>query len=251
MARVLLAAGLLAVTCAGLLDAQDPNADVAGKQLEIAREKFGWEAFGKWEDLKGFLVIILVALGLGAFLGYHPFAGRKASLEDLDQPKIIILYTLVGALVAIVVAPIPAMAFAIFGIGGLMRFRTEMGATKETGRAILATLLGLAVGLEFWMVAVAGAGIAWILIAVLEYRIGMRMVVRGAQSATIAQTAEAYGKALHALGCRFATPRKNPGKGQVSFVLRARRGLEREAIEAECNDRVPSQLRGTIDWPEE
>ena len=160
-------------------------------------------------------------------------------------------YTVVGALVAVVVAHLPAMALAVFGIGGLMRFRTELGAAKDTGRAILATLLGLTCGLQFWWVAVLGTLVAWLLIFVLEGRKGMRMVVRGLKSEAVAQAAEAYAPILRSLGCRFTTPRKNPRKGQISFVLRVPRKLERESIELGCQEQVSVDLRGTVDWPEE
>ncbi|MGH7378263.1 MAG: hypothetical protein ACREKK_12690, partial [Candidatus Methylomirabilales bacterium] len=204
-----------------------------------------------WEVAGKLLAVIVGALAIGLVLAYHPVASRRASLEDLDQPKTTITYTLVGALVAVVVPTSPTMGLVIFGIGGLMRFRTETGPAKDTGRVILALILGIACGLELWMVAILGTIVAWLLIAALEWRVGMRMVVRGVKSETVTQAADAYGVVLRDLGCRFATPRKNPGKGQVAFVLRVRRALEREAIEAQCNAKVPADLRGTIDWPEE
>jgi len=235
--------------------AEDPlmGKDAAGAeiQLEKAQEFFGWKGFNEPEKIGNFLLVIVGAGLLGCALAYHPFAGHMVSLEDLDQPKIIITYTVVGALVAIVVSAIPNMAFAIFGIGGLMRFRTELGAAKETGRVILATLLGLACGLHFWMVAILGTAIAWILILILEYRRGHRMAVRGLTTQTLSPAADAYAGVLAELKCNIATVRKNPAKSQVSFIFRAKRTLDRESIEAECNERVPKELRGTIDWPED
>lgn len=246
-----LAFGLMAAPLfAGQLAAQkkDPI-----QQLEDARGRLGLKPIldRDWRAIGEFLAAILGAIALGAALAYHPLATRKASLEDLDQPKIVITYSVVGALVAMVVAHIPEMGFAIFGIGALMRFRTELGAAKETGRVILSTVLGIACGLGFWMVALVGTVIAWVLIAVLEYRQSMRMVVRGLRPETLAQSATAYARALQDIGCRLSAPRKNPAKGQASFVLRARRNLEPEVIEAECNRRVQESLRGTVDWPEE
>ena len=34
------------------------------------------------------------------------------------------------------------VAFVIFGIGGLMRFRTELAASKHPGQTIMTTLIG-------------------------------------------------------------------------------------------------------------
>src|SRR5262245_10263935 len=220
-------------------------------ELAVAQEKFGLDGFRSGREVGKFLLVILGSAALGCVLAYHPFAGQLVTLEDLDQPKITITYTVVGALVAIVVAAIPSMAFAIFGIGGLMRFRTELGAATETGRVILATLVGLACGLHFWMVAIIGTVIAWLLIWVLEWRKGQRMAVRGLTTQNLSPAAEAYADVLSGLKCSIANVRKNPAKSQVSFIFRARRSLDRESIEGECDQQVPKELRGTIDWPED
>ncbi len=220
-------------------------------ELDKARDELGWEAFKDWQKIGEYLIVLLGAAVLGAALAYHPFASRRASVEELEQPKIIITYTVVGALIAVVVAPIPQMAFAIFGIGGLMRFRTILGAAKETGRVILATVIGLLCGLQFWMAAIVGAAFAWILIYLLESRESRRLVVRGVPSETLAQTVEAYANVLRELKCSFGTPRKNPRKGQVSFILRMHRTITPELIEEACTEKVPKEFRGTPDWPED
>jgi len=221
------------------------------QELEDARKNFGWEALKDWQKVRPFILVIAGAAGLGAVIAYHPFRSRGATRDELEQPKTIITYTVVGALVAIVVAPIPAMAFAIFGIGGLMRFRTILGAAKETGRVILATVIGLMCGLEFWMTAIVGTGLAWIVILLLESRLSMRLVIRGVKGETITQTADAYARVLRGLKCHCSIPRKNPSKGQVAFSLQVPRNVGQEVIESRCNDSIPAELRGTIDWPED
>lgn len=223
----------------------------AQKALEHAQGNFGFSAFTDARKVYKFIIVIVVAALLGTALAFHPFAVRRSSVEDLEQPKITITYTVVGALIAIIVAAIPEMAFAIFGIGGLMRFRTELGAAKETGRVILATMIGLCCGLEFWMVAVVGTVLGWILIYILEGRVNLRLVVRGIRSENISPAAEAYGKVLRELKCSFGAPRKNPSKGQIAFILQHRRGLAHEEIEERCNAEIPKEIRGTIDWPED
>jgi hypothetical protein len=226
------------------------NPEENEKNLQVAQRDWGWRAFQDWERVGNFVLVILGAAALGAILAFHPFSTHKASIEDLEQPKIMILYTVIGALVGIVVTPVPAVGLAIFGIGGLMRFRTELSAAKETGRVILATILGIACGLELWMVAIITTVVAWILIYILESRVNLRLVVRGVRSDTITQTAEAYAKILKGMKCTFGAPRKNPSKGQVSFNLQHRRGLTHEEIEAKCAE-IAKEVRGTIDWPED
>lgn len=249
--RALLATGVLAGTILVAEAAFAGGADEARGELVAAKRAFGVEALRDPRKIADLLLVVLGAAALGAALAYHPFAARPTSVEDLEQPKTIITYTVVGALVAIVVAAIPAMGFAIFGIGSLMRFRTQLGAAKETGRVILSTLVGLLCGLELWMAAIVATGIAWAIILGLESRVSMRMVVRGLEADALVQVAGEYSKALSVLGCRFGPPRKNPTKGHVSFALQIPRKTTHEEIESGLAAAVPKPLRGTIDWPED
>jgi hypothetical protein len=223
----------------------------AQSELSAARREFGLEALRDPARVGELLLVVLGAVALGAVLAYHPFAARPVSVEDLEQPKTIITYTVVGALIAIVVAAIPAMGFAIFGIGALMRFRTQLGAAKETGRVILSTVVGLLCGLQLWMAAVVGTAVAWVIILALEARVSTRMIVRGVEADALAQVAGEYAKALRGLGCRCGPPRKNPAKGQVSFSLQMPRKKTHEEIETALATAVPAQWRGTVDWPED
>jgi hypothetical protein len=251
---VLAAGSVLAVTfvaCEPAEAAKMGKASDDAAQLEEAQKDFGLEAFTDWKKVGSFLLIILGAAALGTVLAYHPFANRHASVEDLEQPKIMIIYTVIGSLVGIVVGAASFVGLAIFGIGGLMRFRTELSAAKETGRVIMATILGIACGLQLWMVAVITTIFAWIVLYILESWVNLRLVVRGIRTEGLTPAADAYAKILKDMNCRFGSPRKNANKGQISFVLQHRRGLTHEMIEAKCNAEIPKELRGTIDWPEE
>lgn len=241
---------LLLAGSSGAFAAKPANPIEAEREVERAREDFGLRAFLDGAKVWKFLCVIFGAIGLGCVVAFHPLR-RRISYDDLDQPKIIITYTVVGALIAIVVAAIPAMGFAVFGIGSVMRFRTELGAAKDTGRVILSTILGLTCGLEMWMVAILGTLIAWVLLALLEFHVGMRMIVRGVKPDDFPRAVSAYSGVLAGLKCSFSSPRKNPQKGQIAFLLHATRGFDPEKIEEACQTQVPAELRGTIDWPEE
>ena len=118
---------LLLAGSSGAFAAKPANPIEAEREVERAREDFGLRAFLDGAKVWKFLCVIFGAIGLGCVVAFHPLR-RRISYDDLDQPKIIITYTVVGALIAIVVAAIPAMGFAVFGIGSVMRFRTELGA---------------------------------------------------------------------------------------------------------------------------
>jgi len=227
----------------------EETADGAG--IGEARKRFGIEGFKDVENIKGILAIVGGALLCGIVLSYHPsHRGRQAGLEEMDQPKIIITYTIVGALVGIVVAAEPSMGLAIFGIGGLMRFRTELSAPRETGRVILATIIGIFCGLEFWLVVVFAIVLAWLLILILDARIGYRMMVRGLEPTAVGDAARVYRQMIEKSDIVVTQEKKNVNKRQISFAFKARRSFDKEQLEQRCEE-VPENLRGTVDWPEE
>ena len=139
-------------------------------------------------------LMLLSAVAMSAAIAWHPLVRRKAqSLEQLDAPKTFLVYGLVGALVAIIVQVNSIMALAIFGLGGLLRFRTDVGQAKDTGRVILVTVVGLCCGLGLYVVAALATAIAWVLIWLLESRGFGRLVVMGLEVPVLGQASQAYG----------------------------------------------------------
>jgi len=114
--------------------------------------------------------LILVEATLSAILlAYHPiYRGRPKTMEDLELAKTLIIYSVAGALISIICTAAPSMAFVIFGIGGLMRFRTNLDSSKSTGHAIIGTLVGLCWGLGLELVAVLATVFFWAMIFFLS-----------------------------------------------------------------------------------
>ena len=125
-------------------------------------------------------IVFLLAAVLGAVIAYHPRTRAKAStLAELEQPKTFIMYALVGAVTAKIVEANSAMAFVVFGIGGLMRFRTDVGPAKDTGRVILTAVVGVCCGLKLLVVAVGATAFGWVLLWLLEKETFTRLLVKG------------------------------------------------------------------------
>lgn len=208
----------------------------------------GWQALGDVAWIGQMSIVLGVAVLLAAAIAYHPTARAKAAtLEQLEQPKTFIMYAMVGALVAIIVKVQPSMALVVFGIGGLMRFRTEVGEAKDTGRVILVTVIGLCCGLELYVVALLATVLAWLLIFALERRTVGRMVVRGLDEQHMRAAAEAHAAALRELGCVVVGEQRRVDKGYVALVYRAPAGVDRGELERRLAA-LPEQLRGTVNW---
>jgi uncharacterized membrane protein YhiD involved in acid resistance len=195
------------------------------------------------------LVVFILAAGLGAVIAYHPRARAKAStLTELEQPKTFIFYALVGAVIAQVVEANSSMALVVFGIGGLMRFRTDVGPAKDTGKVILTAVIGVCCGLKLLVVAVTATAFGWLLIWVLERETFTRLLVKGVPADALAASAEAYRKALLEAGCRILGERKKVIEGQVTFVFSTPNEFDRERFEQQAMTAVPAPLRGAVDW---
>jgi hypothetical protein len=153
----------------------------------------------------------------------------------------------VGAVVAQIVKAWPAMSMVIFGIGGLLRFRTDAGPARDTGRVILVTCIGLCCGLTLFPVAIVSTVFGWLLIYFLEARVVHRMVVKGIETASLVKSAETYHEVLVDNGLKIMSEKKNPVKGQFAFVFRAPGKLDREQLELLFKD-IPPKLQGAVDW---
>src|SRR6267378_3571091 len=113
------------------------------------------EQFGHPEFILRLFLSLSLAVGCAYAIAWHP---RRASLADpladLEERKALILLGVVGAVVAELSGTSQTLAFVIFGIGALLRFRTLLDNPKLTGKAIMIVVVGLACGMGSWAMAV-------------------------------------------------------------------------------------------------
>ena len=113
------------------------------------------EQFGHPEFILRLFLSLSLAVGCAYAIAWHP---RRASLvdplADLEERKALILLGVVGAVVAELSGSNQTLAFVIFGIGALLRFRTVLDNPKLTGKAIMVVVVGLACGMGSWAMAV-------------------------------------------------------------------------------------------------
>jgi hypothetical protein len=205
----------------------------------------GWSSFTDTWRLVDIVVALLLALALGALIAFHPAARRRSSnLEQLEQPKTLLMYAVVAAVVAQIVQVQPAMAFVIFGIGGLVRFRTDV---KDTGRVILVTVLGLCCGLKIYVVALPAAVIGWLLILFLEQRVSGVIRISGVPETALHESAKAHRALIAAAGCKIVGEQTKFLKREFSFVVTAPASLDRTKLESSFES-LRQEVRGVVDW---
>jgi hypothetical protein len=209
----------------------------------------GWHGFLDAAFLWNAALTLTLAAVLGVVIGYHPKHVRTAdTLDDVKAPQVYTMYAVIGAIIGIMVLEYGlVVGFVVFGIGGLIRFRTDLRSARLTGQVIFVTLIGLSCGLNLPHVAVLATAFGFGLIYVLETRVTYRMEIQGLYADKLGAAAAAYRGVLERLSCRVMSERKSPGKGRIVFIFQAAKGVTRQRLE-ELFDKLDPALQGAIDW---
>jgi hypothetical protein len=210
----------------------------------------GWIGFLDGDAmLQSFLALVL-AIFLGAVLAFHPISSRLVDTrEEAELPKVLIMYALIGAVVGEIVLEYGmVVGFVIFGLGGLMRFRTDAASTRDTGRLIMVTLIGLIAGLNLPHFAVMATAFAWILIYVFDGQPVCELEVHEIPKGQVKGAADAYRALLSELGCKIISEDKSFTKSRINYVIRVPRDKTQPVLHAALCERVPPEVRGEIDW---
>lgn len=210
----------------------------------------GWRGFLDIAYLAESLAALALATALGALIAFHPTTRRTVDTrEEAELPKVYIMYALVGAVVGVIVLEYGiVVGFVVFGLGGLMRFRTDTASTRDTGRLIIVTLIGLISGLNLPHFAVLSAVFAWILIYFFDGHPVCSLEVHEVPKGRVKEAAETYRKVLAGLGCQVIRENKSFSKHRIDYVFRAPRNASQAGLHAALCERVPADIRGEIDW---
>src|SRR5665213_1891623 len=189
----------------------------------------GWAGFSDLHFIIDSITALLLATGLGALIGYHPSTVRTVdTLEEADLPKVYIMYAFVGAVIGVAVREFGmVIGVVVFGIGGLIRFRTDAGNTRDTGRLIAVTLSGLVAGLGLPHLAIITTAFTFVMIYIFDSRPACRIKIEGLPEARMTECAGVYRAVLAAKKCKIISERRNIGKKRVEFVFRLPRSASR------------------------
>lgn len=219
---------------------------------DMTRElpSIGWAGFLDTEALIQSFLALVLAIFLGAVIAFHPTTARTVDTrEEAELPKVLIMYALVGSVVGEIVLEYGmVVGFVIFGLGGLMRFRTDASSTRDTGRLIMVTLIGLISGLNLPHFAIMATAFAWFLIYAFDGHPVCELKVDEIPKGKVKEAADAYRTVLAGLGCKLISEDKSFSKSRVKYVLRAPRNRTQAQLTAALCEQVPAEFRGEIDW---
>jgi hypothetical protein len=219
---------------AGATGGIDPKGN-SWVSIEQSLEQFAHPSF----ILRLFLSLTL-AVGCAFAIAWHP---RRASLRDplrdFEERKALVLLGVVGAVVAELSGTSQTLAFVIFGIGALLRFRTLLDNPKLTGKAIMVVVVGLACGMGSWAMAVFVTAFSWGLMFWLDSHSSCEVRIRlnnGADPKPVFDTVQSL---LLSHRCRLQSSALYEDKGRMVFLLFLPTGVDPRKLE----DEVRTKLR--------
>ena len=211
---------------------------------------YGWAGLTDWDFWLESLLLMVLAAVLGAVLALHPQHGQTLdTTDDIETLQIYTVYSVVGAIVGIMVVKYGmVVGFVLFGIGGLIRFRTVLQSANRTGRVILVTLVGLACGMRLPHVALLSSVFGFVLFYFMDARVSYRMDINGIKPEAFRDATKAYREVLTKLDCNVLSERKNPIKRRLTYVFRCKRVLDAEQLDEMLEKRIDPALRGIVNW---
>jgi hypothetical protein len=218
---------------AGATGGIDPKGN-SWVSIEKSLEQFAHPSF----ILRLFLSLTL-AVGCAYAIAWHP---RRASLRDplrdFEERKALILLGVVGAVVAELSGTSQTLAFVIFGIGALLRFRTVLDNPKLTGKAIMVVVVGLACGMGSWTMAVFVTGFSWLLMFWLDSHSSCRVRIRLDDTEDPKPVFDAVQSLLVSHKCRLQSSSLYEDKGRMVFLLYLPSGVDPTALEHEVRSKL-------------
>ena len=206
------------------------------------------QQFAHPEFLLRLFLSFTLAVGCAWIIAWHP---RRSSLmdplSDLEERKTLILLGVVGAVVAELAGSSQTLAFVIFGIGALLRFRTVLDNPKLTGKAIMVVVVGLACGMGSWAMAIFVTAFSWLLIYWLDSHASCRIRIRLANNVNPQPVFGMVQSLLVSHRCRLHSSALYEDKGQMVFLLYIPAGVDPKKLEAEMRSKLGKSAASKID----
>ncbi len=206
------------------------------------------QQFAHPEFILRLFLSLALAVGCAWVIAWHP---RRASLvdplADFEERKVLILLGVVGAVIAELTGTNQTLAFVIFGIGALLRFRTLLDNPKLTGKAIMVVVVGLACGMGSWAMAVFVTGFSWLLLYWLDSHSGCRVRIRLADDEDPKPIFDAVQSLLLSHKCRLQSSALYEDKGRMVFLLYIPSGVDPRGLETEVREKLRKNRVSRID----
>ena len=237
MTKLICSAAVQILLTTGVVAAQSLVPD-ATNNLPIANEVNigggGWGQVYNLAELTAFAIDVLLALFLAAAIALHPVrrAARSKTI-DFVMPRLFAFYALIGMAVGFLVDQHGyIIGFVIFGIGALLRFRSNLDDPIDTVEMILVTVVGLCVGLNFPVMAILITAVSWVLIGISGRHRPIELRLQSDNSDTLEAGLEQVRQIARQEGWKEAFAHRSHSKNAARLILLHPSAIGEEAVEA-------------------
>ncbi len=235
--KLICSAAVLILLMAGVAWAQSLVPD-AVNNMPITNEVNigggGWGQVYNLAELAAFAVDVLLALVLAAAISQHPVR-RTARSRTIDfiMPRLFAFYALIGMAVGFLVDQHGyIIGFVIFGIGALLRFRSNLDDPIDTVEMILVTVVGLCVGLNFPVMAILIAVVSWVLIWIAGRHRPIELRLQSESSEVLETGIERVRQIARQEGWKEAFAHRSHSKNAARLILLHPSAVAEEGVEA-------------------
>jgi hypothetical protein len=190
----------------------------------------------------GFASSIVMALLLTA---WPRSLAPRDPVEAAEERNGALIVALVGCLAAELVQSSERLslgaeiALVLFGIGGLIRFRTVFGDPRRTGLMILITILGLCCGMSQYALAVLAFVVAWLVRYFLLSHVRLVISLRVRRGVDPEQVRVVATGAIQACGATVVQAQVRKGGRTVQITARTRGSVSEENLQMALEDALP------------
>ena len=224
--------------------------------FDSAQDKITPVGFAGFMDLRFIAestAAMALAVLLGAVIAYHPVTALRVNghRHEAEMRKVYVMYAFIGAVIGATVREFGmVIGVVVFGIGGLIRFRTDTDSTVDTGRLIVVPLAGLIAGLGLPHLAVITVAAAFVLIFLFEVRPSSRVRIEQLPAGRVSECADAYRALLRGQGCKILSEHRSVHKSRVEFTYRLPRKVTHDQLHVAFGE-MPPDMKGAVDWEAE
>ncbi|SEA99238.1 hypothetical protein [Rubrimonas cliftonensis] len=231
---MILAASAATAQTLGLPDAALARIPVSGG---------GWSQVFAVDELLLFALDTAFTLALAAALAFHPArAGAPRSLENLALPPLFFLYALIGMAIGFLVEQHGyVIGFVVFGIGGLVRFRSNLDEIDDTVELILVTFIGLTVGLNLPVMAALITAAGWLVIAASARLRACEIEIKAVDAAGLDAALDALRRLAESRRWQVIALRRGRRKPNATLLMRAPGAGRGDAVEAALEEALQGQ----------
>ena len=210
----------------------------------------GWKQITNLKEMADFALALVEITVLTLAVAFHPVSvSMRRSRADFELPRTLFLYAVMGMTVGFLVLHHGyIIGFVIFGIGGLLRFKTDVENPTHTTRLILVTLIGLCVGLDLPVMAAIATISAGLIVQFMSPRAKFALEVRFSEKKSVQQSMDKLSALLNERGFTTLSVAKTKFKPAAEFLVDGARGTRREVLMREVADIQATKLVPIEDW---